>query len=152
MRILPVLLLTGLLCAIAQPVSADDLPLGNWTGSARRLDGNNQNRPARILVVKKVADPHVLWRGGSGEMTSVSFGANQNTMAEVSSITLNDGRLIFTYTQSNLDSVAKCELVLQPKEGTYVGDCTGDGNWRVTLTPPAPAPAKPAEAKPAEAK
>jgi len=144
--------LLAVIASSPQPAAADDLLIGNWTGFARRLDGNNQNRPPRTLIVRKVADPHVVWRGGSGELTSVSFGPNQNNMAEVSSIALQNGRLTFSYTNPNTDAFATCDLRLEPKDGTYVGNCVGDGEWRVTLTPPAPAPAKPGAAKPIEAK
>lgn len=138
--------------AFPQPVRADEIPLGNWTGFAVRMNSENQNRQPRTLVVRKVPDPHVAWRGGGGELTSISFGQNQNNLAEVSAIALSNGRLTFSYNTES-QNVVTCALVHQPKDNNYVGDCLGDGrDWRVTLNPPPPAAAKPADAKPAEAK
>jgi hypothetical protein len=151
MRTLTAVVVLGFLCTSVSPVLADELPVGNWTGFAIRKD--NGNRQPRTFIVKTSADPYAVWRGGSGEIRSVAFGGNQNNAIEVSDIHFADGRLAFSYASPNLDATARCELVFQPKEGAYVGDCNGDGrDWRVTLMPPAPAAAKPADAKPAEAK
>ena len=154
MRFISVLIVTAAVAgAFPQSLRADEVPLGNWNGFAVRLNANNQNRPTRVLIVRKVADPHVAWRGGSGELTSVSFGPNQNNLAEVTAISLTDGRLTFSYTSTETQSVVTCALVHQPKENNFVGDCVGDGrDWRVTLNPPPPATAKPAGAKPTDAK
>lgn len=151
MRIVSTLIIAATL-AVAFPgdARADDLPLGNWSGFAVRLNTANINRQPRVLAVRKVADPHVAWRGGSGELLSVSFGQNQNNMNEVSAITLADGRLAFSVPAG--DQVLSCLLLFQPKDNAYVGDCSGANDFRVTLNPPPPPAAKPAAAAPAEAK
>ena len=128
---------------------ADDIPLGTWSGFGMPLNGN-PNRQAASLVVRKGPDPHLVWRGGTGELITAVFQVqNQNNQREVGSITLSDGRLTFSFSDPNQGDTQTCALTLQPREGTYVGDCL---NRRITLTPPAPAAAKPAENKPAEAK
>ena len=70
MRTVTVLVIVALFAgAVPESVAAEDVPLGNWTGFAVRLNNNNnQNRQPRVLVVKKVPDPHVAWRGGSGPL------------------------------------------------------------------------------------
>lgn len=151
MRIVSTLIVAAALAAaFPHEARADELPLGNWNGFAVRLNTGNQNRQPRVLVVRKVADPHVAWRGGSGELLSVSFGQNQNNMNEVSAIALADGRLTFTVPVG--DQVLTCMLVHQPKENAYVGDCSGANDFRVTLNPPPPPALTPAAATPAEAK
>ena len=153
MRIVNVLVLAALIAGAApRPAAADEVPLGNWNGFAIRLNANNQNRQPRVLVVKKVPDPHVAWRGGSGELVTIGFGNNQNTLRGVNSIALSDGRLTFAFGGGD-ERFVTCALVFQQKDNNYVGDCVGDERaWRVTLNPPPPAAAKPAETKPAEAK
>lgn len=147
MRICTALVIVAALAgALPQAALADEVPLGNWTGF--RQNPNNNNRQPRQLTVRKVPDPHVAWRGGSGELMSVSFGQNQNNMNEVNAISLSDGRLTFSFSSEDQIDV-RCVLLHQPKENTYVGTCTGNSG-PVTLSPPAPA--KPAAATPAEAK
>src|SRR5688572_29000517 len=151
MRLSRAFILTALIAgAMPRPASADDIALGNWSGFAVRLNSNNQNRQPRVLVVKKVPDPHVAWRGGSGELLTVAFGQNQNNLADVHTIALNDGRLTFSVTGE--EQPINCVLIFQPKDNNYLGECIGDRQWRVTLNPPPPAAAKPAAATPAEAK
>ena len=153
MRICDALVIVAAIAgALPASALADEVPLGNWNGFAIRLNRENNNRPPRILVVKKVPDPHVAWRGGSGELTTVSFGQNQNNLRELSAISLSNGRLTFSYQNPDTQSAVTCVLLYQPKENHYVGDCIGDGDWRVTLNPPPPAAAKPAAPTPAEAK
>lgn len=152
MRTVTVLVLVALFAgAVPESVAAEDVPLGNWTGFAVRLNNNNQNRQPRVLVVKKVPDPHVAWRGGSGELVTIGFGANQNNLNEVNSIALSDGRLTFTFAGE--ERPVTCVLLFQQKDNNYLGDCIGENReWRVTLNPPPPAAPKPAATKPAEAK
>ena len=139
--------LVVLLGTLTQPAWADDLMPGTWTGFAVRQNANQNRQPVQ-LIVKKVPDPYVAWRGGSGELLSVVFQiANQNNQREVSDASLADGRLTFSFLPPDADDTATCVFTLQPKENTYVGDCV---NRRITLTPPAPA--RPTDAKPAEAK
>lgn len=139
--------IVAIVMVFAQSSAADEMPLGTWSGFAVRLDGNNQNRQPASLVVKKVPDRSVIWRGGTGELTSaVFFVQNQNNQREVSGIALADGRLTFSITQSDQDETVNCVLTLQPKDNVYVGDCLAR---RITLAPPvaAPADAKPPNAK-----
>jgi len=151
MRLSRAFILTALIAgAMHRPASADDIALGNWSGFAVRLNSNNQNRQPRVLVVKKGPDPHVAWRGGSGELLTVAFGQNQNNLADVHTIALNDGHLTFSVTGE--EQPINCVLIFQPKDNNYLGECIGDRQWRVTLNPPPPAAAKPAAATPAEAK
>lgn len=153
MRIVKTLVLAALIAGAApQSAAGQELPLGNWNGTAMRLDNNNQNRQPRVLVVKKGPDPHAAWRGGSGELVTVGFGGNQNNLADVTAIALSDGRLTFSYRDGEF--AVACALLYQQKDNNYLGDCTReDGRpWRVTLNPPAPPAAKPAETKPAAAK
>jgi hypothetical protein len=98
-----------------------------------------------------VSDPHVTWRGGSGELISAVFQLqNANNRFELGSISLTADALSFSFSHPDRQEPVSCMLRLQPKEGTYVGECL---NRRITLMPPPPpAPAKSAEAKPAEAK
>ena len=146
MRIFTTLAATVFIGAFSRPALAEDLPVGNWTGFAVRMNANgNQNRQPVALAVRKAPDPHVAWRGGSGELTSLVFGNPANNAAnawEVSGVAFGDGRLTFTFTAPDPGERTDCALLLQPKEGTYVGDCLGGGyDRRVTLTPPAPQPA-----------
>ena len=134
--------------ALAQPSFAEDMALGVWTGFGVRFNGNNQNRQPFRLEIKKVPDPYVAWRGGSGELISATVQV-QNNQFDLSAIALGDGRLTFSFTHPDLAETVNCVLTREPKEGAYVGDCM---ERRVTLTPPAPAPPKPAGAAPAEAK
>ena len=151
MRIVSALIIAAaIVAAFPADARADDIPLGNWNGFAIRLNTGNQNRQPRVLVVRKVADPHVAWRGGSGELLSVSFGQNQNNMNEVSAITFADGRMTFSVPVN--DQVLTCMLLHQPKDNTYVGDCSGANDFRVTLNPPPPPAPKPAADAPAAAK
>ena len=152
MRLSYALVLTVLVAgAVPRPASADDIALGNWTGFAVRLNNNNANRQPRVLVVKKVPDPHVAWRGGNGELLTIGFGQNQNNLADVNTISLIDGRLTFSVTGD--EQPINCVLIFQQKDNNYLGDCIGDNReWRVTLNPPPPAAPKPTAAKPAEAK
>lgn len=146
MRTLYAIAVVALVVASGQPIAADEVPLGTWSGFAVRLNGNNQNRQPASLVIKKIPDQHVIWRGGTGELTSAVFTVqNQNNQREVSGISLADGRLTFSITQPDQDETASCVLVLEPKDNVYVGECLAR---RVTLTPPAPPPVKPADAKP----
>jgi hypothetical protein len=141
---------TVMLVGAATATWADDVPLGTWNGFGVALSGNNTNRQPASLVVRKGPDPHVLWRGGTGELITAVFQVqNQNNQREIGNITLADGRLTFSFSDPNQGSTQTCTLLLQPKEGAYVGDCL---NRRVTLTPPAPAAAKPAESTPAQAR
>ena len=150
MRTLYTIGIAVLFVAFGRPVAAEEVPLGTWSGFALRLNGNNQNRQPASLVIKKVPDQHVIWRGGTGELISAVFTVqNQNNQREVSSIALTDGRLSFSVTQPDQDETVNCVLTLQPKDNTYVGECMAR---RITLTPPAPAPVKPADDKPSEAK
>ena len=144
MRTLTVLAICALVDGV-RPAWADDVPLGTWPGFAIRTTGNNQNRQMAQLIVKKVPDPHILWRGGSAELTSVVF-VLQNQQREVGSISLANGRLTFSFTTTEGEDTT-CALTLDPKEGAYVGECMAR---RLTLMPPPPA--KPGDAKPAEAK
>jgi hypothetical protein len=134
-----------------RPAWADDLPLGDWTGYGLALFGNNANRQPASLSIKRVSDPHVTWRGGSGELISAVFQLqNVNNRFELGSISLTADALSFSFSHPDRQEPVSCMLRLQPKEGTYVGECL---NRRITLMPPPPpAPAKSAEAKPAEAK
>ena len=142
MRIVSALIIAAaIVAAFPADARADDIPLGNWNGFAIRLNTGNQNRQPRVLVVRKVADPHVAWRGGSGELLSVSFGQNQNNMNEVSAITFADGRMTFSVPVN--DQVLTCMLLHQPKDNTYVGDCSGANDFRVTLNPPPPPATEP---------
>src|SRR5687767_14804725 len=151
MRIVSTLIVAAALAAaFPHEARADELPLGNWNGFAVRSNTGNQNRQPRVLVVRKVADPHVAWRGGSGELLTVAFGQNQNNLADVNTISLIDGRLTFSVTGE--EQPINCVLIFQPKDNNYLGECVGDRQWRVTLNPPPPAAAKPAAATPAEAK
>ena len=150
MRTLYTIGIAALVVASGRLIAADDLPLGTWSGFAIRLNGNNQNRQPASLVIKKVPDQHVTWRGGTGELISAVFTVqNQSNQREVSGLALADGRLSFSVTQPDQDETVNCVLTLQPKENTYIGDCMAR---RITLTPPAPEPIKPADAKPSEAK
>ena len=152
MRIVKTLVLAALIAGAApQSAAGQELLFGNWNGTAMRLDNNNQNRQPRVLVVKKVPDPHAAWRGGSGELVTVGFGANQNGLADVTAIALSEGRLTFSYVDG--ERPVTCVLLFQQKDNNYMGDCNGgDRLWRVTLNPPPPPAAKPADTKPAEAK
>ena len=151
MRIVSALIIAAAIVAVFPgDARADEIPLGNWNGFAIRLNTGNMNRQPRVLVVRRVADPHVAWRGGSGELLSVSFGQNQNNMNEVSAITFADGRMTFSVPVN--DQVLTCMLRHQPKDNTYVGDCSGANDFRVTLNPPPPPAQKPAAAAPAAAK
>ena len=134
--------------ALPHPSFAEDMPLGVWTGFGIRVNGNNQNRQPFRLEIKKVVDPYVAWRGGSGELIAATLSQNQNQF-ELNAIALGDGRLTFSFTHPDRQESATCVLTREPKEGAYVGDCL---ERRMTLTPPAAAPAKPADTKPAEAK
>jgi hypothetical protein len=150
MKIFAVVAIMAVLTAPARPAWADDLPLGDWTGFGLNLFGNNANRQPASLAIKKVPDPHVLWRGGSGELTSAVFQVqNVNNRFELGSISLTADALSFSFSHPDRQEPVSCMLRLQPKEGTYVGECLGR---RITLMPPSPAPPKPAEAKPAAAK
>lgn len=157
MRIFVTVAVASVLGVFVQPVLADELPLGTWNGFGVRVNGAaNQNRQAAALIVKRVPDPHVLWRGGSGELTSVVFqignANNPNGQREASSVSFGDGRLVFGFANADTGDTVTCALTRDAKEGTYVGDCLGGYDRRLTLTPPPPAPPKPAEQKPAEAK
>ena len=122
---------------LAHPAFAQDLPLGVWTGFGVRLAGNNQNRQPARLEIKKVPDPHVAWRGGSGELIAATFQIqNQNNQFELSSMALAEDRLTFSFTHPDQQETVSCVLIRDPKEGTYVGDCL---SRRITLTPPKPA-------------
>src|SRR5688572_26016454 len=153
MRVINLLAFAFLIAGVLpQSAAAQAVPLGNWSGFAVRLNSNNQNRQPRILVVKKVPDPHAAWRGGSGELVTISYGANQNNLNEIAAIALSDGRLTFSFTGESQTTVT-CVLLYQQKDNNYVGDCAGEGREeRVTLNPPPPAATKPAAATPAEAK
>ena len=147
MRIIATATIT-LLAALASPASAQDLPIGTWNGFSVPLAGNNQNRQPFRVIIQKVPDPYVAWRGGSGELLSavLQVGNNQNNARELSRMSLSDGRLTFSYLDPEQGESQTCVLTLQPKEGTYVGDCV---NRRATLNPPAP-PTPAAGAKPAD--
>ena len=149
MRIPIVATIITVVLALPHPSFAEDVPLGVWTGFGIRLNGNNQNRQPFRLEIKKVPDRYVAWRGGSGELISATLGQNQNNQFDLSAIALGDGRLTFSFTHPDRQETVTCVLTREPKEGAYVGDCL---ERRMTLTPPAPAPAKPADTKPAEAK
>jgi hypothetical protein len=153
MKILTTVVLVACVGVLARTAWAEDLPLGTWTGTALRMRGDNPNRQPVQLIVKKAPDPHVLWRGGSGELISVVFQlGNANNQREVGQIALAAGRLTFSFTQPDTGDLVNCVLALEVKENAYVGDCGAGLDRRITLVPPPPAVAKPADAKPADAK
>lgn len=136
--------LATLVAASAVALRAQQLPLpvGTWPGTVRNLSAAQRNQQARpaALTVAKVKDPHVRWRGGSGEMTTVNLRLQQQTF-EVGAFEFTDSRLVLSFTHPEFGEMVTCTLLKQ-KDSSYEGDCLGPFSRRVMLTPPPPAAEK----------
>ena len=127
---------------VALGAQQTQLPLGTWPGTVRNLSAaprNQQARPA-ALTVAKVGDPHVLWRGGAGEMITVNLRLQQQTF-EVGALEFTESRLVLSFTPPEFGETVTCTLLKQ-KDSSYEGDCVGAMSRRVMLTAPPPAPEK----------
>jgi len=129
-------------CTAIVRAQETQLPVGTWSGTVRNLAAAPRNQPARpaSLTVARVKDPHVLWRGGTGEILTVNLRLQQQTY-EVGAVELTESRLVLSFTETEFGQPVTCALLKQ-KDGSYEGDCAGGMSRRVMLTPPPPAPEK----------
>lgn len=129
-------LLVALVVVSAAALHAQDLQEGTWGGTLTRYNANAQ-RPQRqklALEFKKGADPHWAWRPGGADVWTITV-ITQQGRSQAIGFRWHGDALNFGYRRG--DVMVTCDLTRQV-DGTFEGDCLGDGdasNFRLLLTP-----------------
>jgi hypothetical protein len=129
-------LLVALVMVSAAALHAQDLQEGTWGGTLTRFNANAQ-RPQRqkfALEFKKAPDPHWAWRPGSNDVWTITVILQQGRSQALEFRWVGE-TMRFAYRRE--DAIVSCELAAEP-DGTFAGDCLGDGDassFRLSLTP-----------------